>query len=431
MGGVSRGLASWLGVELTTVRLIFAVTTLFNGIGLLAYLILWGTLPDKSGSIPARKLGIHVPASRDPVTIAGFAMTVFGSLLLVRQTGLWFPTSYVLPLTAVSVGLAVVWQPRGFTRLNNITIGRYLIGAVLVVIGLQSLFGRGRSFVAARQMFLDQIVVLAGVALLLGPVALKLFRQLRAEEQRRAQSEAKADVASHLHDSVLQSLALIQKRAHSSNDVVMLARRQERELREWLYGKPVQAETSLRGALEQVANELESDHGVPIDIVTVGGDVALVATDRGTYEGLTGLVQAAREAIANAARHSGTAKVAVYVEVEREQVTVFVRDTGRGFDRSLVEATRRGVSESIEGRMRRLGGTVRIRSTKDVGTNVELILPLRAAATAAPILPEPATVRTYSDSLTTESNATESTATESTATESTATNQLGTTHVAH
>jgi signal transduction histidine kinase len=372
VGGVSRGIATWLGVEPTTVRLAFAITALFNGLGLLLYAILWGVLPDTSGSIPARRLGLRLdPRQRDPIMAGAFAMVVTGALLLVRQVGLWFPRSYIWPLVVMAVGLGVVWQPRR-GRGSGFAVGRLVVGAVLVGIGFVSLFGRGRSFAASRQMILDSIVVLAGIGLLVGPLVTRMWRALGAAESRRATSEAKADVAAHLHDSVLQTLALIQKRADSPAEVITIARRQERELREWLYGNPRLPESSVKAALEQVASELEANHGVPIDIVCVGGDVEI---DQRNNETMNGLVGAAREAMANAARHSGTPKVSVYIEVSPTAVDVFVRDTGIGFDRSEVELTRKGVSESIEGRMHRIGGTATIRSTNQSGTNVALHLP--------------------------------------------------------
>jgi signal transduction histidine kinase len=373
IGGVARGISHWLGVETNTVRLAFAIGSLFNGIGILLYAILWAVLPDGRGSVPARRLGIQVdPSRQDPLMVGAFAMTVTGALLLLRQTALWFPASYTWPLVAMAVGLGVVWQPQRSTRGAGLVTGRLVTGAVLVGIGFISLFGRGRSFAASRQMLLDTVVVLAGIALLVGPLFTRLARDLRAEESRRAQSEAKADVAAHLHDSVLQSLALIQKRAEAPSEVIAIARRQERDLREWLYGTPREPDSSLRAALQATASDLEGAHGVPIDIVTVGGDVSI---DSVNAERVAGLVGAAREAMANAARHSGAPKVAVYVEVEPDDVTVFVRDTGSGFDRSSIATTRQGLSGSIEGRMSRIGGYATIRSTEGIGTNVELHLP--------------------------------------------------------
>ncbi len=373
IGGVARGVGRWLGIEANTVRLAFAVAALFNGIGVLLYAVLWATLPDTRGSVPARRLGVQIDPSRhDPLMVGSFAVTVTGAVLLVRQTALWFPASYTWPLVAMAVGLGVVWQPRRSTHGSGFLTGRLITGAVLVGIGFVSLFGRGRSFAASRQMLLDTVVVLAGIALLVGPLFTRLLRDLRAEESRRATSEAKADVAAHLHDSVLQTLALIQKRADSPGEVVTIARRQERELREWLYGRTRVPETSLTASLEAAATELESDHGVPIDIVCVGGDVAISSQN---IERVTGLIGATREAMANAARHSGTPKVSVYAEVEQDCVSIFVRDTGTGFERSAVAATRKGVSGSIEGRMARIGGAATITSTQGVGTNVELRLP--------------------------------------------------------
>jgi signal transduction histidine kinase len=316
LGGVSRALAGWIGVEPTTVRLAFAVSSLFNGIGLVLYGLLWALLPDREGRAPAHRLGLRLDLQqRDPVLLGGFTMVVTGFLMFVRQTGLWFPSSYIWPLVALAVGLAVVWGPQRATR-SPIALGRWVIGGSMVLIGFGSLFGSGRSFAAARQMALDAAVVLAGIALLFGPFVTRLIRRLRIEEQARATSEAKADVAAHLHDSVLQTLALIQKRADQPTQVVTIARRQERELREWLYGTPKHYETSLTARLEQIASDLEGDYGIPIDVVTVGGDVRLDSVEA---ERLDGLLAAAREAMSNATRHSGAAKISVYVEVQPEE----------------------------------------------------------------------------------------------------------------
>jgi signal transduction histidine kinase len=173
----------------------------------------------------------------------------------------------------------------------------------------------------------------------------------------RARAEERADMAARVHDSVLQTLTLIQK---DPTDARRLARRQERELRAWLY--PTTATGTLADAVDAAAAEIEELHGVRVDVVHTG-DAAL-------DERTQALVLAAREAMANAARHSGADEVSVFVE----PTAVYVRDRGRGFDPDAVAADRRGLAESIRGRMERVGGSVKIVSTPGEGTEVELYL---------------------------------------------------------
>jgi signal transduction histidine kinase len=175
-------------------------------------------------------------------------------------------------------------------------------------------------------------------------------------------------VAAHLHDSVLQTLALIQKNADDSRAVARLARAQERDLRSWLYGDSAATDTTVAGALRTAAAEVEDSHGVPVEVVTVG-DTALV-------EQVRPLVLAAREAMVNAAKHSGADKVDVYAETTAGQVEVFVRDRGRGFDLDGVPEDRLGMRRSIIDRMQRHGGTAKVRSAPGEGTEVRLSMPL-------------------------------------------------------
>jgi signal transduction histidine kinase len=212
-------------------------------------------------------------------------------------------------------------------------------------------------------------VVASGIALAIGPALIRLGRELVEERRERIRSEERADVAAHLHDSVLQTLALVQRRADDPREVVRLARRQERELRAWLLGGDADsppAATSLGRALEGVAAEVEDECGVPVEVVRVR-DCPL--------DNLEPLLLASREAMLNAARHSGAPDVSVYLEVEPHRATVFVRDRGRGFDPASVPADRGGIAASIVGRMARRGGTAAIRSAPGDGTEVELVLP--------------------------------------------------------
>jgi signal transduction histidine kinase len=191
-------------------------------------------------------------------------------------------------------------------------------------------------------------------------------QDLGAERRERIRSQERSEVAAHLHDSVLQTLALIQRRADSAPEVLRLARSQERALRAWLYSRRDDStgQQTLAGAVEAVAAEVETDHGVPVDVVTVG--------DCPVDERLNAVVRAAREAMVNAAKFAGVDHVDVFVEVEDGDVTVFVRDTGVGFDPDAVPDDRRGIADSVVGRMARHGGSGTVRSTPGDGTEVEL-----------------------------------------------------------
>jgi signal transduction histidine kinase len=205
------------------------------------------------------------------------------------------------------------------------------------------------------------------VALLLGPWIVRLARQLGVERRERIRSEERAEVAAHLHDSVLQTLALIQRTADSPHETVSLARRQERELRAWLYGARSPTASTVAAALDGVVTEVEALHDVTVEVVTVG--------DGPLDERRAALVAAVREAVLNAARHSGAAEVSVFVECGPEATTAFVRDRGSGFDVARVPPDRRGIADSIVGRTERHGGRAEIHSAPGDGTEVALGIP--------------------------------------------------------
>ena len=209
--------------------------------------------------------------------------------------------------------------------------------------------------------------MVVGLVLLSSPWWFAMATDLRDERRERIRSQERAEVAAHLHDSVLQTLTLIQKAAGEPAEVTRLARGQERELRSWLYRARVGAGPSLEAALEVVRAEVEEAHDVPVEVVVVG--------DCPTDERIAGLVAATREAVVNAARHSGAPTVQVYAEVEEHQVTVFIRDRGRGFDPAAVPPDRHGLSGSVRGRMARNGGSATVRSAVGEGTEVQLVLP--------------------------------------------------------
>jgi signal transduction histidine kinase len=196
-----------------------------------------------------------------------------------------------------------------------------------------------------------------------------LVHQFMNERQERIRSDERAEVAAHLHDSVLQTLALVQRRADDPREVVRLARMQERELRTWLLTggeTPDATNGSVGAALDALAAEVETEHGVPVEVVRVRDCPAT---------GLQPLLLAAREAIVNAVRHSGAGSVSVYLEVEPQRVSIFVRDRGQGFDPADVADDRRGISGSIVDRLARAGGSGEVRSTRGEGTEVEMTLP--------------------------------------------------------
>jgi len=241
-------------------------------------------------------------------------------------------------------------------------------GIVLVLVGVGSFFATSGSFTALGQVAVTMVVTAAGVAILLGPWIVRLARQLSVERRERIRSEERSEISAHLHDSVLQTLALIQVRAGDDREVQRLARRQERELRSWLQGRsPGSAATTVASLVGSLVAEIEDDHAVRVELVAVG-DAAL--DDR-----LWALALAGREAVQNAAHHAGVASVDVYLEVEPQQAALFVRDRGKGFDPAAVDPDRRGLVESIHGRMTRAGGRAEVRSSLGEGTEVELTVP--------------------------------------------------------
>jgi signal transduction histidine kinase len=349
----------------------------------LLYGALWLALPEDDGRGPSQDVPDDVRAEHG--LAVGF-ITV-GSLLLLQQVSPWFPGQLVWPAAVAAVGLGLAWVRTGEaerTRWRGIAarlpgspvdalsdggglVLRAGAGIVLVLLGVGSLFAASDSFTALGQVAVTMVVTAAGVALLLGPWIVRLARQVGVERRERIRSEERADVAAHLHDSVLQTLTLIQRTAGSPHETVSLARRQERELRAWLYGDRSPAAVTLGAALDLVVTEVEAVHQVTVEVVTVG--------DPDLDERLAALTGAIREATLNAARHSGAELIDVFVECLPEATTAYVRDRGKGFDPSVVPVDRRGVADSIVGRIERHGGNVDVRTEPGAGTEVVLRLP--------------------------------------------------------
>jgi signal transduction histidine kinase len=310
---------------------------------------------------------------------------------LLRNVRWWLGDPIVWPLALATVGLSLVWArpgstaptpPDRFARLPpavaeslTVLVGtrrgtfvRLLCGVVLVLAGIVAFASTVGSWDALRGVLLGAVVVGVGLALVLGPATARLVSAFGDERRERIRAAERADVAAHLHDSVLQTLALVQRKADDPREVRRLARRQERELRGWLLHREdfVPEADTLGLVLEAIAADVEDTYGVSVDVVRV--------RDCPTNATLEPLVLAAREAMVNAARHSGATSVSVYLEVEADRATVFVRDRGRGFDPAGVPSDRRGVAESIVGRLARHGGKARVHSEPGEGTEIELVM---------------------------------------------------------
>ncbi|SDS38661.1 Signal transduction histidine kinase [Nocardioides scoriae] len=396
LGGVASGLARHLGLPTVGVRAALLVLVACGGFGAVLYAGLWLVLPAQRFAAPgtpggdaatrqgrrttsrARRLVDHGPL----VAVGAIALGVLLAITLLTGR-----TLAVAPLVIGAGGIAVLWVQAdraqrdrwrhegarinpvralvgdgGWTAWLRIAVGVLLLISAVVVFGLRS-----GSLSVALDVGVAAAVAIVGIGLMLGPWLLRLSSDLSEEREARVRSEERSDVAAHLHDSVLQTLALIQRSASDPATVARLARAQERDLRSWLFSSDEVGPTTLTSAVREVAAEVEDAHGVPVDVVCVG-DVELTERDRP-------LVLAAREAMVNAARHSGAGAVDVYAEATPAALEVFVRDRGQGFDPDRVPEDRQGLRSSIVGRMTRHGGDAEVRSTPGRGTEVRLSMP--------------------------------------------------------
>jgi signal transduction histidine kinase len=341
VAGVCAGIARSLAVDPTLVRLLFAILTLAGGAGVVLYLAAALLMPDESG----RTRG-------DVARILGVVLLVLTLVAVLNGLGLPGFVQAAAALAAIGAFLLVLRRRR-------------LLGWAFVAAGATVLFTSGGAENTEGGPLLTPAAFAGGLLLVVGPWLWRAAQERDAERTARIRSEERAEVAARVHDSVLQTLALIQKEAGDPKRVAALARRQERELRGWLFGS--YGAGSLSGAIEDAAAEVEELHGVRVEIASSGN--APLDDD------LRALVLAAREAMANAAKFAGADEVSVYAEVDAETASVFVRDRGVGFDRAAVPPERRGLADSIEARMQRHGGSARISSKPGEGTEVELTLP--------------------------------------------------------
>jgi len=362
IAGVASGLAQSWRLDPAVVRFGFLLLALAGWAGVVAYGALWLLLPVEPESEP-----LHDSDRRDD--IAALAVIV-GTMLLLRSAGIWFSDAIALVGGVAAGGIALLWgraeAPRAPVTGPRSGL-RIAVGVVLVLTGFVAFVALTGDVTELGQSLVAALVAGAGLVLLASPWLARLLDDLTAERRARVRSEERAEIAAHLHDGVLQTLALIQRKAGDNREVAALARRQERELRDWLYGTPTQPDDTLAAAIRTAMAEVEDTHQVRVEVVCVG-DAPL------DEDGLA-LVAAAREAASNAARHAGVDAVDVYVEVDADESSVFVRDRGRGFDPQLVPADRRGLAESVKGRIGRAGGTVDVRTTLGEGTEIVLRMP--------------------------------------------------------
>jgi signal transduction histidine kinase len=395
---VAAGLASRTGFDVTVVRTVFVLAALAGGFGVAAYVVAWLLVPAAGQQ---RSIAAAAMTDRRGIALtAGLGSLLVVVLLIASALGASWLGSLAWPLVISVAGIVLIWrnappdeqatmrrlaepllglaEGNGQTR----TAARVSIAALLLAVGLLILL----SGHARRALLLPLgglLLVIAAIVIVLGPWWLRIARDLVVERQARVRAEERADMAARVHDSVLQTLALIQRRAAEPQQVVQLARAQERELRSWLFDGRAPGSMDGRGltlaaGVRLIQQEVEAQHGIAVEAVTVG--------DCAVDDDLSALLAAAREATVNAVKWSGAEVVSLFAEVEADEVSVFVRDRGRGFDPAAVPDDRKGLTESVHARMARHGGSAAVRSVRGEGTEVALTMP-RDAGAAQPSQP--------------------------------------------
>jgi signal transduction histidine kinase len=391
IGGVAAGVANRTGIDRGVIRAAFVLSTLTGGVGITAYVLAWLFLPLEGEEASAASRAV---ADRQGIALALALVPVLVlTLVFASVVGAPWLTTIAWPLFIAAGGLVLVVRnisaperavlERGLGTLApgrlverhvwRSLVARVVTGAGVAGLGVELLTHDRRVNGLLRPLAGLGLVVVA-VLLVFGPWWLQIARDLVEERQARTRAEERADLAARVHDSVLQTLALIQRRATDPHEVVTLARAQERELRSWLFegrppGQPFAEDATLSAAVQRIQDDVETTHAVTVEVVVVG--------DCPLDDDLRSLVEAGREATRNAARWSGADVVSLFAEVEAGSVTMYVRDRGRGFTESAVAADRRGISESIRGRMSRHGGTAVVKSAPGEGTEVILTMARR------------------------------------------------------
>jgi signal transduction histidine kinase/phage shock protein PspC (stress-responsive transcriptional regulator) len=393
-GGVASGLAKHLGAPVLWVRAGFVLGTFLGGAGVVLYAALWAMLPSDSKfetstpGLESASRGNRRPGRIRRLSDVGPAVALaalgLGAILLLEAV---FGRGAVFwPLVVALAGIGLLWRQadeaqreRWLDQTGRVAPVRVVFGnggwasyarvgagVSLLILAVLMWSFHGGSLSMARDVVAASVLAVIGLAIVVGPWVYRLASDLSDERAERVRTQERADVAAHLHDSVLQTLALIQKNADDGSTVARLARAQERDLRAWLYSGESTDERTIASALRGAAARVEDEYGVSVDVVTVG--------DCDFDERLRAVVNATGEAVTNAAKHAGTDRVDVYAEITSTAVDVFVRDRGRGFDPVAVPTDRYGVRHSIVDRMTRHGGTAEVRSAAGEGTEVRLHL---------------------------------------------------------
>jgi signal transduction histidine kinase len=382
VAGVAGGVADHLGVDVLWVRAAFVALAAVNGMGVIAYGLLWVFVRQESADV-TREVSAKERQQAIGLAALGVGIGLVGAALQNQVIG-WI----VGPLGVAAVGAAVVWREADEAQRRRWTTGartgilgggrnavlRLVAGGVFVAAGILVFLLGNLNLGQIQFGVLAVVATIVGIGVLTVPWWVRLARDFGEERRERIVTEERAEIAAHLHDSVLQTLALIQKQSHDPREVQRLARGQERELRHWLYGpqgygrSTPALDESLATALQTAAAEVEDTYAITVNPVIVG--------DRPLDDSLRALVLASREAMVNAAKHAQVEEISVYAEVEPDEVNVFVKDRGKGFDPEAVPDDRHGLADSVLGRMDRHGGTVRLRSTPGEGTEVHLAITL-------------------------------------------------------
>jgi signal transduction histidine kinase len=375
LAGVARGLADHLGVDVLLIRVLFVVLSFASGAGVVMYGGFWIFAP-LDPDAGAETVGREA-RDRDLGRLLALASLAVGGLLLLYSLGLGLNPGLAVPLVVAAIGVVILWRQaddaqrerwRAATATHRFSgtlragagIALIVLGGGAILVGPVNLRGTSGGVVAS-------LVVVLGLALVSGPWWMRMVRDLNAERSARIREQERAEVAAHVHDSVLHTLTLIQRNVDDPREVARLARAQERELRSWLYRPRSEPAATVASEVERVAAEVEDNHGVAVEVVVVG--------DAPLDEQLEAVVHATREALVNAGKYARDSAISVYAEVEPEQVTVFVRDRGPGFDVDAVPEDRMGLRQSVVGRMQRHGGRATVRSEAGAGTEVQLEMP--------------------------------------------------------
>jgi signal transduction histidine kinase/phage shock protein PspC (stress-responsive transcriptional regulator) len=386
-GGVAAGVAARTGFDVTVVRTVFVLAALGSGFGAAAYVLAWLLVPaDGEDSNIAREA---LTDRRGIALVAGLGSLLVVVLLIASALGAAWLGYLAWPLVISAAGIILIWRNApadeqalmrrlaeplpdlAWDNRRSGTVLRLSVAGLLLAGGLIALLS-GHGSIALLRPLGGVALVIAAIVVVLGPWWLRIARDLVVERQARIRAEERADMAARVHDSVLHTLALIQRRVGEPQQVIQLARAQERELRAWLFDGRAPGLIDRQGmtfaaGVRLIQQEVEAQHRVAVEAVTVG--------DCELDDDLSALLAAAREATVNAVKWSGAEVVSIFAEVEPAEVSLFVRDRGRGFDPESVPGDRKGLAESVHARMARRGGSATVRSAHGEGTEVSLTMP--------------------------------------------------------